>query len=102
MTEDERLDLWDLLPEDAPIWADEEELPLFGHANLHWWLEAVGHPSAHPGCCKTCGCATTCMAGAFYDAVITTTLRRLDAIGALVKPQTTPPSPVSAATGEQE
>jgi hypothetical protein len=86
MTEEERDDLTDLLPADAPIWGDEEELPHFGHANLRWWLEAVGHPRAHPGCCKTCGCATTCMASAFHESVVATTLRQLDAIGALVKP----------------
>ena len=101
MTEDERLDLLDLLPEDAPIWADDEELPTFGaRATLSWWLDTVGHPKAHPACCKTCGCATTCMAGAFYDAVVMTTIRELDKIGALVKPAPAP-SPVSAPEGDR-
>lgn len=88
MTEEERYDISDLLPADAPIWEDEEELPHFGHATLRWWLDTLGHPKAHRGCCKACGCCTTCMAGAFHQAVVTTTIRQLDAIGALVKPGT--------------
>lgn len=109
MTEEERLDIWDLLPDDPAIWADDEELPHFGHANLRWWLDVLGHPKAHRGCCKACGCCTTCMAGAFHQAVVTTTLRELDRIGALVKPEkpvhdaqgpSPAPSPVSAERDE--
>lgn len=89
MTEDERNDIADLLPSpaSAPIWADDEELPHFSHATLQWWMDRVGHPRAHAGCCMTCGCATTCTALAFYDALVVTVVRELDEIGALKKPE---------------
>ncbi len=89
MTEDERDDLLDrILPKGTPIWADQEELDAghFQQADLKWWADVLGHPKAHPGCCKQCGCATTCMFGAFYDAAINTVLRELDRIGALRTP----------------
>jgi hypothetical protein len=60
-----------------PIWADDDELAA-GHfldRNLASWLDALGHPKAHPGCCKFCGCATTCLARAFHEAVLMTAAR---------------------------
>jgi hypothetical protein len=104
MTEEERDEIEDLLAYryDIPIWEDEQELPHFSHANLIWWLEAMGHPKAHRGCCKTCGCATTCMASAFYDAVVATTLRQLDSIGALVKPERVPDAPGRAEETQED
>jgi hypothetical protein len=85
VTEDERDDLIDLLPKDMAIWDDEDEI-IAGHAadlDLTWWMNAIGHPKAHPGCCKSCGCATTCMAGAFHAALVSSVVGELDRIGAL-------------------
>lgn len=80
-------DLADMEDDSRVIWSDDEELEHFKHANLEWWLrEALGHPRAHPGCCKTCGCATTCMAAAFFDATVLSTIRRLDELGLLRPP----------------
>jgi hypothetical protein len=83
VNEDERLDLIDLLPADMNIWADDDELEWFTGRDQRWWLDVLGHPKAHPGCCKTCGCATTCMAAAFHDALIATVVRELDRLGVL-------------------
>lgn len=88
MTQDERDAVYDQLPlTTMPIWTDDEELPpdpeRFG---LTYWMEEVlGHPKAHPGCCRTCGCCTTCMARAFFDATVNSVLRELDLLG-LLKP----------------
>lgn len=89
LTEEQRDDLSDLImPKGTPIWSDEEELAAghFGHTTLAWWADTLGHPSAHPGCCKTCGCATTCLFGAFYNSLVDTVLRELYRVGALVIP----------------
>ncbi|MEU1433999.1 hypothetical protein ABZ438_07860 [Streptomyces sp. NPDC005786] len=85
MTEEERDDLIDQLPADMVIWNDDEELQHFGHANSTWWLDALGHTSKGPAhsCCAACGCATTCTAGAFHDALISSVVRELDRLGAL-------------------
>jgi len=60
-----------------PIWADDEELEegLFLDRDFNSWMNALGHPKAHPGCCRTCGCATTCTARAFGEAVWMTAAR---------------------------
>lgn len=85
MTEDERDDLIDRLPTDMTIWDPDDELEHFG-GNYEWWRETLGHPRAHPGCCRTCGCATSCMLGVFHGALIASVVRELDRIGALVPP----------------
>lgn len=89
MTEEERDNLIDQLPTDFPIWDFEDELPTFSHATWSWWREQLGHPRTHRACCGTCGCATTCMASAFHDALVTSVIRELDRIGALKTPTTT-------------
>lgn len=91
MTEDERCDLIDRLPDDMTLWADDEEIEKHGCAgrDYTWWREALGHPKAHPGCCKTCGCAITCSLAAFYEAVVDSVVRELDKIGALRRPEET-------------
>ncbi|MFE9855534.1 hypothetical protein [Streptomyces sp. NPDC005780] len=85
MTEGERDDLIDRLPADMVIWDSDDELQHFGHANSTWWLDALGHTSAGPkhSCCASCGCATTCTAGAFHDALISSVVRELDRLGVL-------------------
>lgn len=76
--------IFDLVPDEMVIWEDEEELKHFGHATYEWWRkECLGHPRAHPGCCKTCGCATTCLLGAFHDALISSVIRELSRIGVI-------------------
>lgn len=85
MTPDERYDLIDLLPDDMVIWDDDEELSAFPW-DLRKWLDVLGHKKAHPGCCKACGCATTCMASAFHEALITSVVRELDKLGVLHAP----------------
>lgn len=87
MTEDERLDLIELLPKDMNVWADDDELDTFTGRTFTWWMDVLGHPNAHPGCCKTCGCAITCMAAAFHDALVASVLRELDELGALRPPE---------------
>jgi hypothetical protein len=77
--------LEDLLPRDMVIWGDDDELAAFPWT-LRKWLDVLGHEKAHPGCCKACGCATTCMAGAFYTSTVTSVLRELDKLGALCEP----------------
>jgi hypothetical protein len=88
MTEDERDDLIDRLPKDMVIWDDEDELQHFAHANAAWWMDTLNHPRSGPthSCCKTCGCGGTCTLGAYHDALISSVVRELDRIGALVAP----------------
>lgn len=90
MTEEERDDLVDLLPSGMVIWDDEQELAEghFTDRDWAWWRDALEHPMAHRSCCKTCGCAVTCTLAYFYTALISSTVRELDRIGALVKPST--------------
>lgn len=87
LTGDERLDLIDRLPADMNIWADDDELEWFTGRDWRWWADALGHPKAHPSCCKTCGCATTCLHAAFHDALVATVIRELDKLGALRVPK---------------
>ncbi|MFD9950864.1 hypothetical protein ACFWYW_59100 [Nonomuraea sp. NPDC059023] len=86
MTEDERCDLIDLLPDGMVIWDDESELDAFPWG-LRRWLDVLGHRKKHTACCEACGCATTCMAGAFHDALVSSVVRELDKLGALRQPE---------------
>lgn len=86
MTEEERDDLIDTLPDGMVLWPDEKELIHFSTRNYEEWRDILGHPRAHPGCCKTCGCATSCLLSVFYDSVVTSTVRELDKLGALKAP----------------
>lgn len=84
MTEEERDALIDRLPTDTMIlWPDDEELSWFPNRNYEEWRDILGHPRAHSGCCKTCGCAGTCLLGAFFDSVVSSVIRELDKLGAL-------------------
>lgn len=87
MTEEERDDLIDLLPADMNIWDPEDELEVFVGRDREWWANALGHPKAHPGCCRTCGCAAPCFFQVYHDALISTVVRELDRLGALKKPE---------------
>ncbi|MGI5414256.1 hypothetical protein [Actinomadura luteofluorescens] len=87
LTEDERLDLIDRLPADMNIWADDDELETFTDRDRIWWAATLGHPRAHPGCCKTCGCGTVCLFAAHHEALIATVVRELDKLGALRTPK---------------
>lgn len=88
MSEDERDGLIDLLPSDANIWGPDDELEIFVGRDREWWAAALGHPQAHPGCCKTCGCATTCLFQLYHDSLVATVVRELNKLGALKKPET--------------
>ncbi len=73
--------VWERLPNeyDVVLWSDGDELAagFFTDRTYTWWRELLGHPQAHRGCCKTCGCATSCTLGVFYDAVVASTIREL-------------------------
>lgn len=88
MTKEERDDLIELLPSDMILWGDDEELDWWRDNpwTLQKWRRVLGHELAHPGCCKKCGCATSCELGVFYDGVVSSVIRELDHIGALKKP----------------
>jgi hypothetical protein len=86
MTEEERDNLIDLLPEDMILWPDEKELSWFPSRNFAEWRSILGHPKAHTACCGECGCATTCLLGLFYNSVVDSVVRELDKIGALRMP----------------
>lgn len=86
MTEEERDDLIDLLPDDMVLWPNDGELVHFPERNYDEWRDILNHPRAHPGCCKTCGCATSCMLSVFYDSVVASVVRELDKLGAIVAP----------------
>lgn len=89
MTEDERDEICDLLPGDMVIWGFDDELEHFAHADMHWWMEALGHERSgeNHSCCKKCGCATTCVAAAFHDSMISSVIRELDKLGLLKRPE---------------
>lgn len=89
LTEDERLTLIDRLPVDMNIWADDDELDVFTGRDRTWWADALGHPAAHRGCCRTCGCATTCLHDAYHEALVATVIRELNKLGALRLPEET-------------
>jgi hypothetical protein len=86
LTEDERLALIDELPSGMNIWNDDDELDIFTGRDRRWWADALGHPAAHPSCCKTCGCATTCLVDAYHEALVSTVVRELNNLGALRVP----------------
>ncbi|MEK9524049.1 hypothetical protein MIU24_32450 [Streptomyces venezuelae] len=83
MTEEQRDGLIDRIPATAVLWPHDDELAWFPNRTYDEWRTILGHPPAHRGCCQTCGCATTCLLGAFYDSVVTSTVRELDRLGAL-------------------
>jgi len=89
VTEEERDAVYDLLPKSMTLWDFEDEIGHFGHATLDWWMEQLGHGPKSPthSCCKSCGCATTCLAGAFYEATVSTVLRETDRLGLLKNPE---------------
>jgi hypothetical protein len=92
MSEEERDALFDQLPlTSMVIWDPDDELEHFQHADLKWWMdECLKHPHAKGrGYCKTCGPATTCMAGAFTDALVSSTIRELDRLN-LLRPLKSP------------
>lgn len=86
LSEEERDDLIDRLPADMILWPVDEELSWFPNRAYDEWRDTLGHPRAHHGCCATCGCATSCTLGVFYDSVISSVVRELARIGALRKP----------------
>jgi hypothetical protein len=47
---------------------------------LDVWRDALGHPWV-AGHCTTCGTGNPCLLMAFFDAVRTTTLRRMEPVG---------------------
>lgn len=85
MNADDRLDLEDLLPANMILWGDDDELGGWPDDPWTWkkWRDVLGHPKAHPGCCRTCGCATSCLLTVFYSSVVTSVIRELDALGLL-------------------
>lgn len=107
MTEDERDDLIDRLPDDMILWAVDDELDWWQGDPWTYakWREVLGHPRAHPGCCRTCGCCTSCTLGVFYDGVVSSVVRELDKLGALrtleitASGPITPPAPCSPVLG---
>ena len=89
MNEEERDGIYDMLPNGMVIWGFDDELEHFAHADMRWWLSALDHEQmaeGHP-CCKKCGCATTCVAAAFHDSMISTVIRELDKLGLLKRPE---------------
>jgi hypothetical protein len=87
VNEEERDAVADLLPTGTPLWDFEDEAEHFAHATLDWWMDQLGHGPQSPThlCCKSCGCGTTCLAGAFYEATVSTVLREVDKLGLLKK-----------------
>jgi hypothetical protein len=80
MEEEYRDDIYDNLPlTKMKIWPNDDELEIFGK-DIYEWAELLGHPrhSETHYCCRTCGCATTCIYGLFFDAMVSTVLRELD------------------------
>lgn len=79
--EDRMLNIWDMIPENIPIWPYGDELANghFTHTTWEWWRETLSHPrySDTHRCCKTCGCATSCLLSTFCDAVTATAIREL-------------------------
>lgn len=85
MNEDDRDDIYDKLPlTEMKIWPNDDELERFGK-DIYEWAEMIGHPRHSPThyCCKTCGCATTCTFGLFFDSLVSTVLRETDRLGHL-------------------
>lgn len=84
-SQDERYDIFDLLPVTTmKIWEGDDEREQFGKT-IFEWAEIIGHPrhSETHNCCKTCGCATTCMYGLFFESLIETVIFELDRLGRL-------------------
>jgi len=89
MNEEKRDAVYDLIPKDMVVWDSENELEHFVHADMNWWMDQLGHAAKSPthSCCNRCGCATTCLAGAFAEALISSVIRELDKIGLLKSPE---------------
>ena len=84
LSDDEVYHISDLLPQDLNLWGDlEEGRTHFTGRDYQWWRDVLGHPKAHPGCCKTCGCAASCMLGVFHDAVVTAVIAELGRISVI-------------------
>lgn len=84
ISDDEIYHITDLLPEDFTLWSDlEEGRAHFADRGYGWWREELGHPKAHRGCCKACGCAASCMLAVFYDSVVLGVIRELARIGVI-------------------
>lgn len=84
MTEEERDDLIDRLPDDMNVWEFEDELDHFPGRDWSWWRAQLGHPHATGhGYCQTCGPGGPCLLAVFHGALITTVVRHLDRLGAL-------------------
>lgn len=88
MTEEQRDDLIDLLPDDMHIWDAEEEIPRGFGGDFAWWSGHLGHPRSPRGFCTACGRGGTCLASAFHDALVSSVVRELDRLGALRQPAT--------------
>jgi hypothetical protein len=80
-----RWDQIDRIPDDMQIYGNDWSEDQW---TLSKWREALGHPAVTShGYCQTCGPGTTCMLMAFFDAVLMSVVRELDATGQLVSPQ---------------
>lgn len=83
-TDDELYHISDLLPNDLNLWGDlDEGRTHFTGRDYTWWRDVLNHPKAHRGCCKTCGCATTCMLSAFHEAVVMSVIQELARVGVI-------------------
>lgn len=81
MSDDERWDVIDKIPDPMPLQSSKMTVP----QPLDVWRDALDHPWAHGhGYCKTCGAGGPCILMAFHDAVMMSTVRELDKAGALV------------------
>lgn len=86
MSNEPRWDLIARIPEDMKIYGHDRSE---GQWTWPQWREALGHPYATGhGFCHTCGAGGPCELAAFYDAVLMSTVRELDAMGALVPRET--------------
>jgi hypothetical protein len=82
-----RWDLLDKIPDDMPI--TDRDYHIDPSLTIAVWRDALGHPYAEGhGFCKTCGAGITCALMAFYDAVVHSTVRELEKMGALVPRET--------------
>lgn len=86
VTSEPRWDQLDRIPDDMQIYGEDSSGEQW---TLPQWLEELGHPQAEGhGFCKTCGAGGPCMLMAFFDAVLMSVVRELDAAGQLVPRET--------------
>jgi hypothetical protein len=84
LSDDQVFHIYDLLPDDLNLRPNPEEgRTHFTGRNYDWWRDILGHPKAHPGCCKACGCATSCLLGVFHEGAITAAIQELGRIGVI-------------------